>query len=427
MIMKYFIIILIAVALFLQKEACPAQERTIEIGTVITIHSQFEGLPVVEPHISAHPADDDHLLAAAMVVTDIRQPYQSCRLSSFVSTDGGESWAETAHDYWGYDPWIAILPDGQTAMSWLGTSEAFRHQFPIQFFRSNDGGITWSEEVQTFPAGHGHDGTKITATGDDFYFTTVRFNDDRSADVVLYHRHKAGPFSEVASISGQGVRLNFCEPVLLSDGTVVVPSSHFLEKVWVQKYDPKTGALSDKQLISIRPGGAKGYMRMAADAGEYSPFKDRIYFVRALGSRQQHEGVWLNYSADGGSRWSKDIRVDHFDNGLPSKAMLASVAVNQDGVVGISWIDSQEEEAQEEYDVYFTLSTDGGQSFQAPVRVTKVSTTPHTAANGDVANKFPGGGHYLGITARKEGRFQLIWSDSRTGVFELQTCSINIH
>ena len=424
--MKHLTIVLMAGILFLFITSCSAQAPSIKVGATITIKSQFEGLPVVEPHISAHPVSNDHLLAAAMIVTDISHPYQSCRLSSFVSTDGGLSWEETIHNYWGYDPWTAILPDGQTAMSWLGTPEKFRHQFPIQFFSSADGGITWVEEVQTIPAGHGHDGTKISAAGDDFYFTTVRFNHDMSADVVLYHRQKAGLFSEVATISGQGVRLNFCEPTVLSDGTAIIPSSHFLEKVWVQKYDSKTRTLSDKHLISIEPGGAKGYMRMAADVGEHSPYKNRIYFVRALGRRQQYEGVWLNYSTEQGTNWSKDIRVDHFDNGLPSKAMLASVAVNRDGIVGISWVDSQEEESQQRHDVYFTISTDGGQSFQEPVRVTKQSTAPQTTANGDVANKFPGGGHYLGTTAKKEGSFQLIWSDSRSGVFELQTCEIKV-
>ncbi|MCG8327667.1 MAG: exo-alpha-sialidase [Chitinophagales bacterium] len=424
--MKYFTIILVSGMSFLMT-ACNAQSPSIELGAVITIKSQFEGLPVVEPHISAHPTNNNHLLIAAMVVTDISQPYQSCRLSSFVSTDGGINWKETTHDYWGYDPWTAILPDGQTVMSWLGTPEKFKHQFPIQFFSSVDGGASWSKEIQSFPAGHGHDGTKITAMGDDFYFTTVRFNQDMSADVVLYHRHKAGPFSEVATIRGQGVRLNFCEPAILSNGTVIVPSSHFLEKVWVQTYNPKIAELSDKHLISVQPGGAKGYMRMLADANEHSPFKNRIYFVRALGSRQQYEGVWLNYSTDQGESWSKDIRVDHFENGLPSKAMAASIAVNQDGIIGISWVDSQHDEVQEKHDVYFTVSVDGGKSFQPPVRVTQLGTNPQTVANGDVANKFPAGGHYLGITAKEDGSFQLIWSDSRSGLFELQTCNIKVN
>ena len=58
---------------------------SLSVSESVAIESRFEGLPVVEPHVSAHPGDPDHLLVAAMVVTDITRPYESCRLSSFVS------------------------------------------------------------------------------------------------------------------------------------------------------------------------------------------------------------------------------------------------------------------------------------------------------------------------------------------------------
>lgn len=404
-----------------------AQEApTIQIGKTITIKSQFLGLPVVEPHISAHPANNDHLLVAAMVVTDINKPYQSCRLSSFVSKDGGVSWAETAHDYWGYDPWTAILPNGKTTMSWLGTPKSFKHQFPIQFFSSNDGGTTWLQEPQTFASDHGHDGTKITALNNHFYFTTVRFNGNMSADVVLYHRLNDDPFEEVSQIDAQGLRLNFCEPAILSDGTVLVPASHFLRKIWVHAFDPQTKTLSEKQMISLNPGGGKGYMRLVADVSAISPFKDRVYFVRATGSRNEYGGIWVNYSSDKGKTWSTDKRVDIFENNFPSKAIVASAAVNKNGILGISWVDRQHDPSQKKNDMYFTISLDGGVSFLSPMRITDISTNPKTNENGDVANKFSGGGHYLDITGRQDGSFQLIWSDSRSGVFELQTCNVVI-
>ncbi len=425
-----FLSILLLVDCQVQRQApvaVPVQSTRLTIGPNIKISSKFATFPLVEPHLSAHPSDRQQLLAAAMVVTDVNQPYQSCRLSSFYSSDGGQNWAETAHDYWGYDPWTAILENGQTAMSWLGTPSSFQHQFPIQFFSSADGGQHWAAPPKTFSSAHGHDGTKIAALGKDFYFTVVRFNGDGSADVVLYHRHGDAPFREVAHIPGQGVRLNFCEPAILSDGTVIVPASHFLQKIWVQRFDPKTQRLSEKHIVSIQPGGAKGYMRLAADTQRDSPFRDRLYFVRALGSRANFGGIWLNYSADGGRSWQKDIRVDQFGNNLPSKAQTPSVAVNKAGVVGISWVDSQHDPEQQKNDVYFTYSEDGGQHFHPPVRITSVSSDPRTAANGDVANKFPGGGHYLGLTARADGHFQLIWSDSRSGHFELQTCEVSIH
>lgn len=164
---------------------------------------------------------------------------------------------------------------------------------------------------------------------------------------------------------------------------------------------------------------------MVADNSN-SPYKDRIYFLRALGSGANYKGVWINYSSDKGITWSSDYRVDRFNNNLPSKSLVPSIIVNNKGIIGISWIDSQEDSEQKLKDVYFTFSEDGGKSFAKPLRVTSISSNPKTSINADVANKFPGGGHYLGIATKKDNSFQLIWSDSRSGYFELQTCNISI-
>jgi hypothetical protein len=394
------------------------------VGETVTIKSQFTGMPLVEPHISAHPGNNNHLLAAAMVVTNVNDPYESCRLSSFVSQDGGATWKETAHNWWDYDPWTAILLNGQTAMSWIGTFGSFKDQYPIQFFSSADGGKTWNDKVQALPGEY--DGTKITSSGNEFYFTTVRFRDDMSTDVILCRREGAGQFEEVAKIDGKGERLNFCEPAILTEGTVVVPASHFQAKAWVQIYDHKTRKISGQYYITGKAGGDRGYMRLASDANFNSPFRDRVYFVRAVGNGDAHYGIWLNHSSDKGKTWSQDTRIDLFKDSKISKAKVPSVAVNNQGILGISWVDSQHDPEGKKNDVYFAISKDGGKTFQRPSRITSVSTNPGTKGNGDVANKFPGGGHYLGLAAKPDGSFQLIWSDSRSGIFELQTCNVNI-
>ena len=83
-----------------------------------------------------------------------------------------------------------------------------------------------------------------------------------------------------------------------------------------------------------------------------SKFKDRVYFVRALGAGSNYSGIWMNFSADGGKVWSKDKRVDLFQHSFGSKAMVPSVAVNKNGVIGISWVDSQNESNQKGNDVF---------------------------------------------------------------------------
>ncbi len=400
------------------------ERADIVVGKTVTIRSGFEGLPVVEPHIAAHPGDNNRLLVAAMVITDKNRPYESARLSSFASRDGGRQWTETRHDYWGYDPWVAILEDGQTAMTWLGTPGSFQGQFPIRFFSSADAGASWSPDVQT--ASGNHDGTKIATLGDRFYFTAVQFNRRMGADVVLYRREGAGAFEKVATVDGDGQRLGFCEPAILTDGTVVVPAATHRSRAWVHRYDPASGALSTSYPITDRPGGAGGYMRLVADNGAKSKFRDRLYFVRAVGTRGKHQGVWLNTSADGGKSWSDDVRIDRFAKSPGSKAIVATPAVNREGVVAVSWVDRQTDPEQIEKDLYVTVSLDGGESFQRPVRVTSVSSDPTAGGNADVANRFPGGGHYLGIAPRADGSFQLIWSDSRSGIFELQTANVRV-
>jgi len=114
------------------------ERNRVRVGPNVEIPSQFTGLPLVEPHVSAHPVDANRLLAAAMVVTDVNRPYESCRLTSFVSTDGGETWKETPHDFWGYDPWTEILPDGRAVLAWIGTRGSFQDLYPIALFTSGE-------------------------------------------------------------------------------------------------------------------------------------------------------------------------------------------------------------------------------------------------------------------------------------------------
>lgn len=400
------------------KKAMVAPERKIEVSKTITVKSQFANLPLVEPHVSAHPGANDHLLIAAMVVTDVNNPYESCQLVSFVSNDGGLQWTETVHDWWGYDPWTAISPEGKTIMSWIGNKGHFSDYYPIRFFSSDDGGITWNDQVQVIEGNH--DGTKLASKHNDFYFTTVQFRDDMGADVLLLRKNGEKDFTIVGRIDGKSERLNFCEPVVLSDGHVVVPYSLQDRKLWVRVFNPSEDKLGDPVLVSLHPN-SRGYSRMMADNSGESAFRDRIYHARAT-----ERGVIMNFSADMGYTWSLDTRIDLFPKEFKSKAGVVSIAVNRSGVLGVSWIESYDGLKDGSFDMYFTVSDDGGLSFQRPVRITQQSTNPFTAQNADVANKFTGGGHYLGLASRHDGSFQLVWSDSRSGLFELQTCNVRL-
>ncbi|HEX4954221.1 MAG TPA: sialidase family protein [Thermoanaerobaculia bacterium] len=385
------------------------------------IPSKFAPLPVVEPQISAHPSDPNRLLVAAMVVTEIDNPYESSRLSSFASSDGGATWRETAHDYWGYDPWTALFEDGRALLAWIGTPGQFLDRYPVVFFNSDDAGESWKGPVHTLRGGY--DGTKLVTDGPRAYFTTLFFGDS-SMEVQLYRIEGKSAPHLAGSISGRGGHLAFAEPAMVGDGAVLVPAIHLGSRAWVQRLDAG-GALSGPVEITRRLGDEKGYSCLVSDRSS-SRFRDRVYYVRATGFGRDHGGIWVNASSDGGKTWGADTRVDAFADPSRSAARVPAAAVNKDGVLGITWSDSQHDSNRKQKDVYFSASLDGGATFLPPVRLTSVSSDPRTRGNADVANKFPGGGHYLGLAARADGTFQAVWSDSRGGVFALQTCTVRV-
>ncbi len=396
---------------------------TFKITENVKLSTDWSELPIVEPHISAHPSDPNILLVAGQLVNDIDRPYESCQLLTYHSEDGGQTWLEQTHDWYGYDPWSTILPDGAAIVSWIGNKGSFQHSFPIRLLYSGATLRDWDSAVQTLPGNH--DGTKLATLNSHSYFTTVKFRDDMGADVMVYRNSGKGEFELMDRIDGKGVRLNFCEPTILSDGTLIVPYAHYQKEIWVNRYSPLTGQIGEPVEVSTHSGGAQGYMSFVADNHTESKFNNSVYFVRALSQSSGKIGVWFNSSKNGGLTWSEDTRIDLYDEAKVTKAKLATVAVNDDGVIMISWVDSQEEIGAN--DIYCTASFDGGASFSRPQRVSSTSSSPKTHGNADVANKFSGGGHYMGITAKADGKFQLVWADSRTGVFQLYTSEVAVY
>ena len=77
-------------------------------------------------------------------------------------------------------------------------------------------------------------------------------------------------------------------------------------------------------------------------------------------------------------------------------------------------------------DLYFTVSLDGGKTFRNEIRVTDISSDPLVPGNGKTGERFMSGGDYMGLEAKPDGSFQVVWADSRTGIFQLYTSTIKI-
>jgi hypothetical protein len=101
-------------------------------------------------------------------------------------------------------------------------------------------------------------------------------------------------------------------------------------------------------------------------------FSNRLYtaFYNWTGTRMQ---MLVSRSSNGGATWSRPVAVagralrDEFFPWLTTAS---------DGTVGVTWLDRRLDAANVNYDTFATVSTNGGVSFGANVRVSKVSSNP---------------------------------------------------
>jgi len=115
-----------------------------------------------------------------------------------------------------------------------------------------------------------------------------------------------------------------------------------------------------------------------------------------------------------------------------------NLAVNNQGALGISWLDKIVSEHQydkvykmgdlvineyhETYDLRFIASVDGGESFLKPARVSSQTSKPKS---GHAGRFFPGS-DYMFMDSAGDGAFHPLWPDSRTGIFQLHTAKVTI-
>jgi hypothetical protein len=109
------------------------------------------------------------------------------------------------------------------------------------------------------------------------------------------------------------------------------------------------------------------------------------------------------------------------------------------------WLDTRASAADDAYDVFYSASLDGGETFLPAVRVSSETSRPAGPGNmrpglgrlryssDTLIMDFLSGysrwrdvGDYIGLTADAAGIFHPVWPDSRNGTFQLQTARIEL-
>ncbi|HEX4439690.1 MAG TPA: sialidase family protein [Thermoanaerobaculia bacterium] len=403
--------------------------------------SSANDVPLIEPHLAAHPTDPRRLVGAAIVIT--KPDFSETDCATFSSSDGGATW--TRRDL-GLkqcaDPWVAILPDGTPVLAVL------EGEGSLLVYRSADGGATWTKTAD-LGAGHDHETLTVDSKSGALYLLSVQGATEpasgRRLDSVFAARSDDGgrTFAPPARLFPNNLSTNTMTGAVLADGSLAISFTSYARpsereaQVWL---DPITSWLTrsydgGRTLAApdwVSSSCGRSFPQLVADPSPGAS-RDRLYWLcngRASGvsPTPDFERIMLSSSADRGARWSDPVSVA--GGGGRANVRNAVAAVNKDGVVGVSWYDGRNEKNRSKQmfsclDVYFAASFDGGRTFAPETRVSAESSCGDAPANGNAKFRWPAGGDYHGLAARADGAFQILWADSRDGRYRLHTATVD--
>jgi BNR repeat-like domain len=446
-----------------------ATTPTIEVGPNMLV-SRDGNFPHVELSVAANPRNPKNLVGAAITASRGEGGF-ACK--TYSSMDGGGSWIDSSFPdltYWGSgDPQVAFGIHGTAYFASLAfvKDEKGDARGGFFFYRSEDGGRTWQKpfdlgysydhEVMTVDQSFGAHSGRIYISvlyGEYPEYTLGVFRSDDDG------RTFTGP---VDAASGKKViGINTAATIfLLRDGTLVLPYEDF-------EYDPeksKKSHTSNMWIVSSSDGGLTFSQPTKVNTQEYNPdwknspvfttfyaaavdqsdtFPDRIYIVWT-DYRTRAYRLLSSYSKDRGKTWSAAKPIDA---NVPewSSQYQPMLAVNKDGVLGVSWFDTRNSvnHDDKQYDEYFAVSTDGGESFTPAVRLSDVISSPMGTGNVtpqassftykndtrvsflSAVARWRAGGDYMGLTPDRDGVFHPFWADARTGTFQIQTATVTV-
>lgn len=420
------------------------------------------------------------------------------------SQDGGQSW-QTSYELKQYpfnsDPSCAFGPDGTAYFMSFGydvygalanvikrqssTEEimripkAFRIHMPI--YRSSDAGTTWQAVGEPETAERSFitvDDTKGGYRGrlyvNGVAGVSVGIDGELIGGLAMLHSTDQGRTYDLVKVAAGGSRYAPMNGngVVMSDGTFATifgevpdfktagymrdlhPASPNATLKFVASHDGgetfgKPTVISDfywRWDGPVRP--LVGVPSLAIDRTQ-GPFHDRLY-AAWVDARFGRGEIRFSRSEDKGKTWFPSFVIsDNWPNGPNTDApdaFLPTLAVNRNGVLGLSWYDRRDHRDNLGYDIRFSASLDGGESFLPSVRVSTGGGSalqmkeallrgPYfvsASADGRLHAGFSWGGEddggdTAGLACDVDGVFHPLWVDRRSGVQQVATARITVN
>ncbi len=342
-----------------------------------------------ESAIAINPTDATELIAGS------NGPSGGQRMH--YSKDGGANWTQVDLPLGGSccDPTVEWSTDGQYA--YTSTLGCFFVFCDLWFYRSDDGGVTWTSLEDITPGSP----RREVANGADREFMHV----DQSPDspfkdniYLAYHNSNVlriarstdfgntwtaqafGSESDERGIAGdiatdKDGAIYYAWPAFNSKTIRLRKSTDGGEVFAATQVITNTNASFSFPIPAVESREVAVYIAADTDRSN-GPYANSVYLAWADATapetsdpQQNHAHVQVAYSRDGGSTWTLSTPHETDDEQTVDR-WQTFLEVGPDGVVHVIYYDTRRSPDRSAADVFYAYSTDGAQTWSAPRRVT---------------------------------------------------------
>jgi hypothetical protein len=364
----------------------------------------------------------------------------------YYSTDGGVTWGQTnlplaSGDAFHSDPTVEWTSDGTAWSSTMGINSG-QTVLKVQSYRSTNGGATWTfdgtisgsqtntdkqmewaDHSGTSPYANNiyviwHNGNpafmnRRTSSG---WGTPIQVSDSQATGTCIGADVKTNSSGDVFGFfpdtGSRGLFVVKSTTGGTSYGTPVKLVTTY------DSYDIGVPAFSSRRILLYVSGGAYKngttnnvyalWTDLSGDTGCTTASNE----PGTNASSTCKTRVWFSRSTDGGVTWSARVKLNN-QSGLNDQFNPFLAVDETNGTLGAMYYDTVADSTRKKVDVYYQMSSDGGATWQAPIKVT-TAMTDETVSGADSGNQF---GDYNSLSGYANNFFPS-WTDRRSNAKE---------